>query len=266
MTFLWLPGNLRGPLLNQGGFSPAQVSAVTSWLRLAASTQSGGEWTSIVDVLNAGSPVTQTDADRRTAVGSSGNGLPTMTFDGTDVHVWALNANTNNRTDKLGFWLWFYPNTVSGVQRLLNITVATGCAVGLEKLSFYANNATLLCEVYATNTTGRVGTTATNVLTAQTWHAVYLQYDSSRGGDANLAIFTAGVSRSLNYTNIGVGATLGALQAPTGNCLIGGFNNVDAVVQGIADEGELGPNLFAFNDNLTAAQITSFLAFEAPTL
>ncbi len=250
--------------IRSGGFSPAQVSAVSAWLRLADSTQSGGEWTSITDVLNS-NPVTQTDADRRTAVGTSVNGLPTMVFDGSDVHVWPLSATTNNRTDTLGFWLWFKPATVASAQRLLNITVTTGAAVTFEKLSIYANNRTLVCEVYITNATGRVGTTATKVLTAGAWTSIYVQYDSSRGGDANLAIYTDATARTLNYTNIGAGGTLAALQSPTGNCLIGGLNNVDATIQGITDEGELGPNLFALNANLTAAQITAMHSFEVPT-
>ena len=188
-----------------------------------------------------------------------------MVFDGSDVHVWPLAAGTNNRTDTLGFWIWFKPATAASVQRLLNITIATGAAVTFEKLSLYANNRTLVCEAYITNATGRVATTATNVLTAGTWTSIYLQYDSSRGGDANLAMYTDGTSRSLNYANIGVGGTLGALQSPTGNCLIGGFSNVDATVQGIDTNGELGPNLFALNANLTADQIAALHAFEAPT-
>ena len=254
----------RGSL--RGFFNPAaQGGIVAGWLRLAASVQSGGEWTSLVDVLNS-NPAVQADADRRCAVGSSANGLSTMVFDGSDMYQWPLSATINNMTAKLGFWLWFKPATVASVQRLVNITIATGAAATLEKLSLYANNRTLVCEVYATNATGRVFTTTTNVLTAGVWTAIYMQYDSSRGGDANYALFTDGVSRANNGANIGAGATLGALQAPTGNALLGSFNNSDTPTQAIDTGGEFGPNpAISFNENLTAQQIAGFLAFEAPT-
>ena len=263
---LWLPDeNLEWEQTAGGAaFDPRDTGKLAGWLRLQASTPSSGEWASVVDALNS-NPAAQPGANRKPAVGTSGNGLQTMVFDGSDMLLWPLNASINNRTDKQGYWFWFKPAVVNTLQRLLNITIATGAAATFEKLSFYANNRTLVCEVYITNATGRVGTTASNVLTAGAWHAIYLQYDSSRGGDANLAMFVGGTSASLNFTNIGAGGTLGALQAPTGNCIIGSFNNSDTPTQAIDNGGEIGPNIFPFNDNLTAGEIASFLAFEAPT-
>jgi hypothetical protein len=263
---LWLADeNLEWEQTAGGGaFEPRDTGKVAGWLRLQASSQSGGEFTNWVDAVNS-NPAVQADTDRRAAVSASVNGLPTMVFDATDMYQWPLSAAINNMTTKLGFWFWFKPSNVAAVQRLLNCTITTGAAATFEKFSLYANNRTLLCETYITNATGRVGTTASNVLTVDTYTAIYMQYDSSRGGDANLAIFTDGTSRTLNYTNIGAGGTLGALQAPTGNIIIGSFNNSDTPAQPILDEGELGPNLFAFNDNLTAGEIADFLAFEAPT-
>lgn len=263
---LWLADdNLEWDQVAGGAaFDPRDSGKVSGWLRLAASSQSGGEWTSLTDVLNS-NPAVQADADRKCAVGSSANGLPTMVFDATDMYQWPLNATINNRTDKQGYWLWFQPNGVSGVQRILNATIAAGAAVTFEKFSLYANNRTLVCEVYLTNANGRAFTTTTNVLTSGTWTSIYLQYDSSRGGDANYALYTDGVLRSNNIINIGAGGTLGALQQPTGHILIGAFNNSDTPTQPITDEGELGPNLFAFNDNLTTGEIAAFQAFEAPS-
>lgn len=261
MTFLWLPGNLRGPLLNQGGFSPAQVSAVSSWLRLAASVESGGgEWEEIADVLAAGSPAVQTDADRLANAALSANNLPTAQFDGSDVYVWPLTSG-NNATTKTGFWIWFKPGSVASVQHLVSIVSPTASA---QKLDIYANNAQVFCECYISGVAGRFGRTG-NVLTAGAWTAIYVQYDSSRGGDANLAIFINGVSQGLTYGNLGAGGTLTTLPVVTGNALIGGLTNSDTPSQPIANNGELGPNLFSFTDNLTAGQIASFLAFEAPT-
>jgi hypothetical protein len=249
----------------RGLFNPVSSGLVAGWLRLSASTQSGGEYTNLVDVLNS-NPAVQADTDRRCAVSTSANGLLTMVFDGSDMYQWPLSAAINNMTTKLGFWLWFKPASVASVQRLLNATIAAGAVAGLEKFSFYTNNRTLVCEVYVSNTTGRIGTTASNVLTAGQWHSIYLQYDSSRGGDANLAMYVNGVQVSLNYSNIGVGATLDVLQAPTGNILVGSFNNSDTPVQAIDNGGEFGPNpVISFNDNLTPQLIAAFHAFEAPT-
>jgi hypothetical protein len=255
---LWLPRPLRAATTT--AFSPYQVSAVSSWLRLDASLESGGEWEEISDVLNGASPVTQGDSDRRSAVGTSANGYPTAVFDGTDVHVWPLTA-ANNGTTKLGFWIWFKPASVASVQHLVSIVSPTASA---QKLDIYANNAQVFCECYISGTAGRFGRTG-NVLSAGAWRAIYVQYDSNRGGDANLAIFIGGVSQSLTYGNLGAGGTLTTLPVVTGNALIGGLTNSDTPSQPIANGGEIGPNLFAFSDNLTAAQIAALLLFEAPT-
>jgi hypothetical protein len=247
-------------------FQPTDTGKVSAWLRLAASQQSGGEWTpSIIDVLNAGSPMVQTDTDRRAAVGTSGNGLPTMVFDGTDIHLWPLSPG-HSSTTKVGLWLWYKPATVSGAQYLYRAAAGQG-GQSFNRIDFYAFGSTLVCEVSVTNTTGRSGATASGTLTAGAWHAIYMQYDSSRGGDANLAVYVGGVSKSLTFANIGTGATLTTLQAATAaaNALIGGATDSDTPVAAIANLGELGPNLLALNDNLSTDEIGRFLTFEAPT-
>lgn len=249
---------------NGVAFNPLDTGKVSGWLRLAQSQQSGGEWTpSIVDVLNAASPMVQTGVNRRAAVGTSGNGFPTMVFDGTDVHLWPESPATSSTT-KVGIWLWFKPATVASTQMLYETAAGIGGA-GNSRLIFYATNAKLQCECYISNVNGRTGTTSSNVLTAGAYTAIYLQYDSSRGGDANLAIFTGGTSQGLTFANIGAGGTLGALLAASGNALVGAATDSDTPVNPITNGGEIGPNIIAFNDNLTAAEIASMLTFEAPT-
>lgn len=247
-------------------FLPTNLSKLSSWLRLAVSSQSGGEWTpSIVDVINAGNPVTQTDTDRRTAVGASANGFPAMVFDGTDVHVWPLSNTINNMATKLGFWFWFKPAVVNTLQRLLTIAVSAGGS-SVEKLQIYVNNTTLRAECYINNTTGRNLTTGA-VLSAGAWHSIYFRYDSSLGGDANGIFFVNGVSAAVTGSAIGAGGAsdLTVLPQPTGNAFIGGFNNSDTPTQAISNLGEFGPNLYAFNDTLTAAEQLAIRSFEAPT-
>jgi len=60
------------PFLGPSG--GALLGKVSGFLSLAESTASGGEWPTVVDLLNPGAPMTQTDADRRPAVGNSANG------------------------------------------------------------------------------------------------------------------------------------------------------------------------------------------------
>lgn len=248
---------------SQAPFSPLQVTALSGWLSLAQSSQSGGEWTpSIVDMLNAGSPMVQTDTDRRAAVGASANGFPTMVFDGSDVHLWPLDP-AHSSTTKVGIWFWYKPATVAGIQRLYSVASGVAGATN-NRLQLYGFNAALNCEAYASGNIGRFGTTP-NVLVAGAWHAVYLQYDSSRGGDANLAIFVGGVSQVLTNGNVGAGAALATLPTSAGSALVGGATDSDTPTQPIANGGQIGPNIFAFNDNLTAAEITSFLAYQVPT-
>jgi hypothetical protein len=254
-------------ILNEGSFSPTNTNKVSGWLRLAVSDQSGGEWTpNIVDVLNS-NPAVQTDTDRRAAVGASGNGFPTMVFDGTDVHRWPLSATINNMTTKLGFWFWYKPSSVTGVQTLINIAIATGGGIGSNKIEIFNNTTRIGSNVYVTNVTGRQGHTPLLSIAIGVWYAVYVQYDSSRGGDPNLVIFIDGVSQTLSFVNIGAGATLDVLQSPTGNALIGGTTDDDDTPGGpLANLAEIGPNIFVFNDNLTAGEIVNMMGFEAPKL
>jgi hypothetical protein len=117
---------------------------------------------------------------------------------------------------------------------------------------------------YLDNFNGRAGATPA-VLTTGVWTAIYFQYDSSRGGDANIAIYINGVAQSLTYTNDGVGGTLGQLQVASGSAVVGAFSDSDTPSTALTNGSEIGPNIFAFNDNLTPAQIAFFMLFEAPT-
>jgi hypothetical protein len=247
-----------------GTFSPSQIAALSGWLRLTSSGQSAGEWTpSIVDIINPGSPMVQTDVDRRAAVGTSSNGYPTMVFDGTDVHLWPQSP-AHSSTTKVGIWLWYKPATVSGLQVLYAVSNNIAGST-TARLSMYAQGTDVVVSAMITNANGRQGNTSVaGALAAGAWHAMYLQYDSSRGGDANLALFINGVSKALTYFDIGAGGTLGALQAASGSATIGGASDSDTPTIPIANGGEIGPNIFAFNDNLTASQIASLLAYEAP--
>lgn len=241
-------------------FSPVQVSAVSGWFRLAASTAVTGEWPTVVDVLNPGFPLT---SGAIPAVGTSANGLPTGVWDGSDVWVVTAASPSFSSTTKWGLWFWIKPASFASIQLLLReISGVSGMTLDRFELSVLTDGS-IRIETYITNTNGRRGITAASLLTVGTWTAVYLQYDSSRGGDANVAVFTGGVSRSLSMSNLGTGGTLTTLQALTGTPLFGGNNAAGG--SGLLNNTEVGPNIFTFNNNLTATQIANFLAFEVPT-
>ncbi len=263
MPNMWLPKPLRMAQQNANGpFNPRQLSKLSGWLRLAVSAPVSGEWDTVVDVLNAGSPLSTSGGLRKTAVGAAANGLPTMVFDGTDVHLWPVSP-AHSATTKVGLWFWYKPATVAGIQYLYAVTNGVAGS-STKRLHLRANAAKIDGVAYIDNFNGRAGSTP-NVLVAGSYTAIYLQYDSSRGGDANLAIFIGGAAQTLTYANDGAGGTLGALQAASGSATIGGATDSDTPATPIANNGVIGPNIFAFNDNLTAAEIAAILAFEAPT-
>lgn len=245
-------------------FFPSQLSSVSGWLRLAVSQQSGGKWTpSIIDVANSGSPMVQTVAVRQTSVGASLNGLPTMVFSGTNVHLWPQSP-AHSATTKVGIWLWYKPATVAGIQRLY--TVAAGVSgSATNRLQLYATGDKLQCECYISGVDGRFGTTPAATLVAGAQHPIYLQYDSSRGGDPNLQIWVNGVSQTLVFGNLGAGGALAALPAASGNALVGGGTDSDTPANPIVVGGVIGPNIFALNNNLTASEELALRNFEAPT-
>src|SRR5687767_5905601 len=202
---------------NCTSFFPTQNSKIKGWLRAAATTPTGTSYAEWVDVLNS-NPAVQATSTKRPSTSTSTNGLPVVLFDGGDLMQWPLSASINNMTDKFGLIFRFKPAVVNTIQRLFNATIAAGASVGFEKFSIYLVNRTLVIEIYITNATGRTVTTG-NIFLAGEYTHVYFQYDSSRGGDANAVIYADKTLLSPSFGNIGVGGTLAALQAPTGNMI-----------------------------------------------
>jgi hypothetical protein len=265
LSYLWLPRGLRSGLRANASaaFNPARLSKISAWLRLQASTQSGGEWTNWADVLNS-NPVAYNSA-RRPAVAAAANALPIATFNPASpvVGAWPLTA-ANNQTAKTGVALWMKPAVVTGGANQVIYMIAPGTGgANLQKFQVVQNNRTLVPWVAVTAGTanGRQLTTG-NVLTVSTWAWVRLEYDSSRGGDANLKVYVNGADAGGAYSDIGAGGTLGTLATVTGNALMGNFNDGSAVAPW---SGDFGPNLFVLSDNLTAAEETALMNFERPT-
>jgi hypothetical protein len=238
-------------------YTPHQLgTTLINWLRLGVSPAVGGEWTTWGSLTGGAAP--PSSGVRAPAVGAGSNGVPTAVFDGTDVMVWAI-GSTNNRTTKIGYWLWLKPTDVTNQQRLLHINA------GGTQLQFYINGSRLTCEAYISGGNGRVCNTPVSTLALNTWASAYLQYDSSRGGDDNLRIYVNGTLPTLTYAAIGAGGTLTTLPTVAGNIILGAATNTDTPVQALANGTELGQDLLVFGDNLTADQMAAQQAFDHPT-
>lgn len=248
----------------KGLFNPVQLGVISAWLRVPLATVTGSGISSLPDVLNPSAPAVQTVEGRRPAVGSSANGLPVMVFGGDDVLAWPTTAAISNTTTQ-GYWFWIRYAGSGIQQRIFEMRAVVGGGTPHRLSITISTTGTLLCDVYITNSDGRRFTTSLTLTVGQ-WYAIYWQYDSSRGGDANLALYVDGVSVSLTPSNIGAGGTLGALRAFAGDALIGAGQNQDSPSGALANGSEVGPNLYAFNANLTAAQILALMNFERPTV
>jgi len=241
------------------GFNPVQQSKVSSWLRLAVSSQTGGEWVDWVDVLNNNPGVI--NAARRPAVGASANGLPIATFATNDCVSVPLIAN-NNQTSRTGIAMWVRVGNLTGTSTLVIYSVGTGGA-SARKLFFLLDSAERVrVDAYIAGSAGR-SFLSTASLTQNAWAWLRLKYDSLLGGDPNLSAFVNGASAAGAYTDVGAGGTLGVLPTVTGNLLIGNTNDSGTPSSFLA--GDIGPNIFFLSEDLTAAEELILMNFERPT-
>jgi hypothetical protein len=262
---LWLPKSLRAALSSGTAFSPRQVSAVSAWLRLAASTAVSGEYAIVVDVLNS-NPTAQTDTDRKPAASTAANGLPTMVWDGTDVLTWPLQAagTGNNTRTAWGLFLWIKPTAnVATRQRIFNCTIAT---VGGNKVNVDIVSGGVETNFYLDGTNGRQMVIASGI-TASVWQSLYVAFDGSKSATDALAmqLYVNKALLGTTYGNIAGGGAMTTLSNVTGTALMGGSPDSDTPSQPLLNGFEFGPNIFLFNGALTTAQLAALHNFERPT-
>ncbi len=254
-----------------GGFFPTQVSGVSAWLRLPASTAVSSEWETVVDALNS-NPATQTSANRKPAAATSANGLPIATFDGSDMWVWPV-AASNHSTTAWELLLWIKPASVAANQRVFACDTSSGASVNRIRVGLNASGGAQAL-IFITNADGRQFDTPNSVLTAGAWTFLRLAYDSAKTAEADLdglttdakvRIFINGTAQALTGSNVGAGGTIGALRTATGNNVIGAANDADAPVQPLTNGAQTGPNVYVANTALTAAQASNLQGFEQPT-
>jgi hypothetical protein len=253
-------GNLLLPSLQITGGITTSPSKVTALLSLEASAQSGGEWTNWVDLLN-NNPGTS-NAARRPAVGAAANGLPIAIFSTNDCVSVPLIPN-NNQTTKVGWAFWLKPSNFPNTTCLMTIGSGTGGASALKHRLLATPGRNLRIDAFISGSNGRQFI-ATASLPLSVWSWVRLRYDSSLGGDANLAVYLNDTIVSAGtWSNIGAGGTLGTLPVVTGNLLIG--NVFNDVTPSSPLEGSIGPLIWFFNDEPGAAEEAAIMAYKRPT-
>src|SRR5688572_12303643 len=268
-----LSGSLTMPSTQLTGGLAVLTSPVTAWYRMAASTPVSGEWQTIANVLG-GAAIVQNDTDRRLAAGTSVNGLPIGTYDGTDVLRMPLSATNFNAT-KFGAALWLrLPHT--GTQYLLSIASTDA---GVTSLFWGITTGEVLwVEInVGGNFSGRHYETPASTVAAGVWFFARLQFDASKtaecdttgsNADAKLRVFVGEVARALTAVSFGGGTPPTSLRTPNlsgGAAIWGAAADADAPAGAVDANGLHGPNTFILLETPTAAQGLALRDFEVPT-
>lgn len=247
-------------------FSPVSIPAVKGWMRLSKGTIDTGAYSVIPDELNfnPANPATQTDPAKRPTAGTSGNGLPTMSLNGTDQWMSADVIQAVNVTSPgAGFGVWVKPATLGGSSE--NLLAQRVPSTSLQRLSFFKLGDDLLINIFVDNANTRRGT-APDILNLG-WQFVTFEYGGDIGPtEAEKCLITHDtVVQALNFTDDAgsPGPMPATLVQPTGN--FGLFVTVKSSDTQTWN-GEIGPNLYFFNRQLTVAERLALFTFQAPTV
>lgn len=171
-----------------------QVPAIMGWLRNSATS---GSVASLTDVL-LNNPATQGTAASQ-PTGTTSNGLPVLSFDGTDDRLTWPFASNNNGSPRWGYAAWIRPALVAGVRTILGANLISGASA--SKLEIQSNNTDLFVNVYVANFTTRRGT-ASAVLALNTWAFITVEYDGDQLTEPDECIITVnGVKQPLAFAN-----------------------------------------------------------------
>lgn len=250
----------------RGSFNPANVSAVSAWLRFGQGTVTGSGYSSVPDVL-ASNPATQSTDALRPPLNNTANGLQRGDFAASDFLSWPA-ASNNNQTAASGFAAWVefdgLPSSVQCVYGSLN-----GASNRVELCSF---NNDLFVNVFFSQFVARRGT-ATAALTAGTKAFVTWEFLGAGANEAARCVITLNATPLVlvfNDDGGAPGAMPTALVTTVGSHAIGarrvsdGLNPMD---------GKIGPNIFILGSKmdgattglLTTEARTNLMNFEAPT-
>jgi hypothetical protein len=236
--------------------------AVSSWFRLASSTVTGSGYSSVVDMLNASSPMTQTTDSLRPPTALSANGYPIIN---TSAHVLSvpLIASRMN-TSTWGFWGWIKRG--ASANNFFSIGTSSGSSALRSYMEIIGGN-NLRTEIWNGSSQARFCDAAIGAL--NTWQFFTVEYDGSGGTDAAKLTRTLGglpVTVAFSGVAASVGSPLNSATGAGSFCaftLAGGFPFI----------GNIGPNFGFLNAKmsgateglLTADARAALMNFEAPT-
>lgn len=252
---------------SRGKFSPAQLSAVSGWLRLASGTITGQGYSSVPDLLASNPAVQSVDADRPPAA-TSANGLPIMDLDGASDFLSLPAATNNNQTAAAGLVLWVKPDTVGAGTSSIVSTIPGAT----NRFELMRDTTDLLIDVFFSQFVSRRGTVP-GVFSAGVWVGLTWEQFCAGATDPDKCTLTVnGVVRTVNFTDSSgaPGAMPGSLVSTAGPHLIG--CRISASHTGCFD-GKIGPNIFLLGSRmtgatqglLTTAARANILGFEVPT-
>jgi len=194
----------------------ATEGAVSSWFSLAhpSTVITGSGYSSVHDLLNPSSPLTQGTDNRRPPNATSNNGLPIITSSTAFMTCPVIAARTNTTT--WGFWGWFKQSTTADSIQSFHTTSSTGTDVNRDFLFFRSSGASLRFRVFATDASSRDNDVSG--LTAAQWNFFTVEFNGSRSADARSIITVNGAVPSQAYgTSTGVTEIPATLRTVTGN-------------------------------------------------
>lgn len=245
---------------------------LSAWLRFALGTTDVQGFSSVPDLLNTNPAVQATDGRKPDRV-LAANGLPLGDFVADNL-AWPL-AASNNATTRYGVFFYMVPDTVSGDEYIFTAWTGNTGGGNAARLILSRSGTSFLAYVsHASDGSSVRLATLAGVFAVGT--PVFLGFEFNPAGSneaAQCVLSKDGVAGSASFSNSSgtPGAMPAALQNPTGNLIIGGFDNSDAGVLPV--DGKLGPNLYVLNAAmagvstglLSPAARLALASFERPT-
>lgn len=246
--------------------------ALSAWLRFALGTTDVNGFSSVPDMLNTNPAVQATDGRKPDRV-LAANGLPLADFV-LDNLSWPL-AASNNATTRYGVFFHMIPDTVSGDEYIF--TAWTGNTGGGNAARLILARSGTSLQAYVSHASDgssvRLAQLA-NVFAAATPVCVGFEFNPAGANEAAQCVLSKdGVAGSASFSDSGgtPGGMPAALQNPTGNLIIGAFENADVPLLPV--DAKIGPNLFVLNAAmagvasglLTPAARLALSNFERPT-
>lgn len=240
-------------------FTPLQVSAVVGWLRVGQATVDGSEGVSSLPNVMGGSPMVQGTGSRRPIRAAAGNGLPIMQFVSNDFLIEPLQSGVNNNAAWFGMGMWLRSPIGTTIRTIYAIVNDANSATATRlRWQVLANESMAFDAFLDDSNARRLASNASQV--AGGWEFWTVAHDGSLSGDARAVQHNGGASPGAAYSAIGTATEMPAtLVTPTGNALLGtGAALANPFI------GDMGPNIYFFNRQLTAPELANLMAFEQP--